>query len=130
MSPMHQKKRNKLTMHDKQIIDLFIDLGMPQNLAKTLIYISKVDTCRSRDIEQGADLLQPQVSLAIQELTDKGWIKKHTTQKKKGKGRPVHFYKLSTHLPHILKNVEQEKRKEIDCIKTNLSELEQLLSQA
>ena len=125
---MKRKRGHILNATDKEVIHLFTDLGMPKNLARTLIYISQVDDCRSREIEKGTDLLQPQVSLAIQELIDKGWVTKHGIKKKKGKGRPVHFYKLNAPLEEILGFFEEEKHKEIKITKRTLSELETLLT--
>ena len=123
---MKQKTEQVFTQKDEQIIDLFADLGMPKNLAKTLMFISHVEDCRSTDIETGAELLQPQVSVAVQELRRRGWITKHDI-KKKGKGRPVHHYKLTASLPSLLKSFESEKIQEVEAVKKNLSELERVL---
>ncbi|MEM0493098.1 MAG: ArsR family transcriptional regulator [Candidatus Thermoplasmatota archaeon] len=121
------KNRIMFNNDDKNIIHLFAELGMPMNLAKTLLYISKVDECRSKDIENATKLLQPQVSIAVQELQKKGWIKKQE-RKKKGKGRPVHYYHLNKSLLELLKIFENEKNDEIENIKKNLSELQQLIA--
>jgi len=95
---------------------------MPRNLAKTLIYICQVDECRSIDIEKAADLRQPEVSIAMNELRDRGWVSKYDL-KKKGKGRPVHVYTPTTNLKDILDQFEQEKMTEMNDIKTNISAL-------
>ena len=99
---------------------------MSKNLAKTLLYISQVDECRSAEIEHGADLRQPEVSVAMQQLQNKGWIKKRDL-KKKGKGRPVHIYKLSLPIDDIVKNFEKEKTQQIDSVKKDLTELKNLI---
>ncbi len=65
-----------LDKDDDKAIQFFVKLGMPKNLAKTLLYIYQVDECRSADIEHGADLRQPDVSIAMQELRRRGWVKK------------------------------------------------------
>ena len=123
---MKRKTNYLLNKQDEEIIHLFTELDVSKNFAKTLTYISQVDECRSSDIEQATNLLQPQVSLTIQELKEKGWIKKQEV-KKKGKGRPVHRYQLSQPLPEILKSFEKEKIQEIETVKKNLSELENIL---
>jgi predicted transcriptional regulator len=117
-----------LDENDERAVELFADLGMPKNLAKTLIYISQCDECKSSDVEQGANLRQPEVSVAMQELRKKGWAKKRDL-KKKGKGRPVHVYKLTKPLPEILHSFEQEKLKQVEDIKTNLDSLQQLIKE-
>ncbi len=115
-----------LTSKDKEAIDIFSDLGLPKNLAKTLLYVSNVDECRSADIERGAGLRQPEVSIAMQELLDKGWITKRN-QRKEGKGRPIYIYKLTSPLSSIMNHIEEEKSKEIQSIKQELKELKSIL---
>lgn len=124
---MKRKRSFVLDEKDTKVVKLFAELGMPKNLAKTLMYISQVDECRSADVEQGADLRQPEVSVAMQELRRRGWAKKRDI-KKKGKGRPVHLYKLTQNLPGILKSFEKEKMKEVENIKQDLHQLNSLIS--
>lgn len=124
---MKRKRSFVLDEKDTKAVKLFADLGMPKNLAKTLLYISQVEECRSADVEQGADLRQPEVSVAMQELRRRGWAKKRDI-KKKGKGRPVHLYKLTSDLPKILKSFEQEKMKEVENVKHDLGQLQNLIS--
>jgi predicted transcriptional regulator len=123
---MKQKNVYMLDKDDGKAVDLFFSLGMPKNLAKTLLCISQFDECKSADVEKGADLRQPEVSVAIQELRRRGWIKKRDL-KKKGKGRPVHIYKTTSDLPGILKAFEQEKLKEVESVKKDLSELKNIM---
>ena len=124
---MKRKKSFVLDDNENKAVSLFSELGMPKNLAKTLLYVSQVDECRSADVEQGADLRQPEVSVAMQELRRRGWAKKRDV-KKKGKGRPVHLYKLTSDLPAILKSFEKEKMKEVENIRTDLDQLHGLIS--
>jgi predicted transcriptional regulator len=118
---------HNLSPRDKKIVKVFSELGMPRNLAKTLMYISQVDECRSAEIEHGANLRQPEVSVAMQLLQDKGWVRRRDL-KKKGKGRPVHIYSLTSSIDRIVKNFEKDKVKEIDSIKKDLSELKTLIN--
>jgi predicted transcriptional regulator len=123
---MKRKKSLVLDENDDKAVQLFVGLGMPKNYAKTLMYISQVDECRSADVEQAADLRQPEVCIAMQELHRRGWVKKRDL-KRKGKGRPVHIYKPTTHLSEILKAFEQEKLKEVEIVKKDISELKNLI---
>ncbi|MCK5258425.1 MAG: ArsR family transcriptional regulator [Thermoplasmatales archaeon] len=123
---MKRKRSFVLDEKDDKAVQLFAELGMPKNLAKTLMYISQVDECRSAEVEQGADLRQPEVSVAMQELRRRGWAKKRDL-KKKGKGRPVHIYKLTKALPTILDNFEEEKMKQVETIKNDLTDLQSLV---
>ena len=125
---MKRKRSFVLDEKDDKAVHLFAELGMPKNLAKTLMYISQVDECRSAEVEQGADLRQPEVSVAMQELRRRGWAKKRDL-KKKGKGRPVHIYKLTKALPEILGSFEEEKMKQVETIKNDLTDLQGLVKQ-
>jgi predicted transcriptional regulator len=125
---MRRKRSMVLDENDERAVELFTDLGMPKNLAKTLVYISQCEECRSADVEQGADLRQPEVSVAMQELRKKGWAKKRDL-KKDGKGRPVHVYKLTKPLPEILETFEQNKLREVQNIKQNLDDLQSLIKE-
>jgi len=123
---MVRREYYRLNSQDEKIVKVFSDLGMPKNLAKTLMYISQTQECRSAEIEHGANLRQPEVSVAMQVLQQKGWIAKRDL-KKKGKGRPVHLYKLTSPINNIIKNFEKEKLKQIDNIKNDLEELKSLV---
>ncbi|HEC95094.1 MAG TPA: ArsR family transcriptional regulator [Thermoplasmatales archaeon] len=123
---MKRKGTYVLDETDDKVVQIFTDLGMPKNLAKTLLYISQVDECRSAEVERGANLRQPEVSVAMQELRKRGWATKRDV-KKKGKGRPVHVYKLTTPLSQIIKEIEEEKMKEVNTIKESLNELKGML---
>jgi predicted transcriptional regulator len=123
---MKQNKPYTFNSQDEKIIKVFTDLGMPRNLAKTIMYISQVQECRSAEIEHGAHLRQPEVSVAMQQLLKKGWVSRRDL-KKKGKGRPVHIYKLKSPIEKIVANFEKEKTKEIDSIKNDLEQLKTLI---
>jgi predicted transcriptional regulator len=99
---------------------------MPKNLAKTLLYISQLDECNCADIEQAIDMRQPEVSIAMQELHRRGWVKKRNL-KKKGKGRPVHLYKSTTQLSEIFKTFEEEKFKEVEKVKNDITMLKNII---
>jgi len=124
---MKQSKSYSLNSRDEKIVKIFTGLGMPRNLAKTLMYISQTEECRSAEIEHGANLRQPEVNVAMHKLQLKGWIKKRNL-KKKGKGRPVHLYKLTSTINEIVSNYEKEKMKEIKHVQDDLEQLKALIS--
>ena len=123
---MIKSQSYQFNSQDQKIIKVFSELGMPRNLAKTLMYISKVDECRSAEIEHDANLRQPEVSVAMQQLQKKGWVSRRDL-KKKGKGRPVHLYKLTSTIDKIVNTFEKEKVKEIESVRKDLAELKTLI---
>ncbi len=122
------KAKNSFVLDEKddKAVQLFTNLGMPRNLAKTIMYLSQIDECRSADVEQVANLRQPEVSVAMQELRRRGWVAKQDI-KGKGKGRPVHVYKPMVQLSEIMKNIEQEKLREFETVENNISELKNII---
>lgn len=124
---MKRRESFVLDKEDEKIVRLFTDLGMPRNLSKTLLYISQFDECKSADVERGADMRQPEVSVAISELSKKGWVKKRIEKKENERGRPVHIYKSAMPLSDIIKVFEQEKLNEIETVKNDISELKNIL---
>ena len=123
---MKEKNVYTLDKDDDKAVQLFVRLGMPKNLAKTLLYISQLDECNCADIEQAIDMRQPEVSIAMQELHRRGWVKKRNL-KKKGKGRPVHLYKSTTQLSEIFKTFEEEKFKEVGKVKNDITMLKNII---
>ena len=123
---MNRKKSFVLSKNDKRAAQLFAKLGMPKNLAKTVMYLSHVDECYNADIEQATNLKQPEVSIATRELWRRKWTKKRIL-KKNGKGRPLNVYSPTSQLSEILKDFEQEKLKEVEEIKSDISELKNLI---
>jgi predicted transcriptional regulator len=77
-------------------------------------------------LNKGTDMRQPEVSIAMQELCRRRWVKKQDL-KKKGKGRPVHIYKTTTDLSEILNVVEQEKLKKVENVKNDISALKNII---
>ena len=125
---MKQKSSLVLDEEDGKAVQLFAGLGMPKNLAKTLMYISQVDECRSADVEKSANLRQPEVSIAMQELRNRGWAEVQSFKKKKGKGRPIHIYKATMPLSQVMEEIEQKKTKEIEAVKNNMLELKNIFN--
>ncbi len=124
---MKRKDIYTLDKDDDKAISLFVKLGMPKNLAKTLLYVSQVDECKCADVEQGANLRQPEVSIAMQELRRRGWVKKRDL-KKEGKGRPVHIYTPAIQLTDIVKTIETQKLQEVATVEGDITRLREIIT--
>lgn len=112
----------KLTEEDWKIAELLTEVGVSRNVARTIAYLSKTAESLSVEIESGADLRQPEVSLAIQRLRDRNWISERKI-KKEGKGRPTHTYKINTNLETIVNTLVQEKKNALTSIERDLINL-------
>ena len=98
---------------DEELAALLADLGLPRNLAKAMVFLTQVDEAISTDIEHGAGLRQPEVSVAMRDLRSRNWVEK-SDLKKEGKGRPVHCYRVLIKLGDIIALLEDEKRREAE----------------
>lgn len=112
---------------DEYLVDLLMSTGMRKNVAKTLVYVQKTPETTSVDIETHTSLRQPEVSIAMQELRDRGWVEKRDI-KKKGKGRPVHAYHLAKPFPEIIDCIEDDEKKRVQGILANVDQLRKLFS--
>jgi predicted transcriptional regulator len=107
------KTRNVQYFTDKEeeFVNLLIDIGTKQSIAKVLVFLSNTAEATSRDIERGTDLRQPEVSIAMRYLAEQDWIKSRES-KAESKGRPVKIYILSKSINDIMNSIEKEKKEE------------------
>jgi predicted transcriptional regulator len=110
---------------DQEIIELLVSMGLSRKAATTLTFLSNQEETDARQIERQTDLRQPEVSTAIKELVGWGWIEKRDV-KGKGRGRPIHFYKLTIPLDTAIKTIVDGKKSEIEQIETNMKRLKEL----
>lgn len=113
----------ELTDREEKVIRLLSEAGLNKNIARVVVFISKAGEAISSEVERATDLRQPEVSLAMKELKEWGWIKEREL-KKKGKGRPLKSYKLTLDFKERVKELVDNKRKELKRIEEDLKELE------
>jgi predicted transcriptional regulator len=99
------------TEKEEEFVNLLIDIGTKQSIAKVLVFLSNTAEATSRDIERGTDLRQPEVSIAMRYLAEQEWIKSRES-KAESKGRPVKIYVLSKSNNDIMNSIEKEKKEE------------------
>jgi predicted transcriptional regulator len=100
----------QLDEKDEEIADALISLGMSRYVARILAYLQHEEDVTSRELEQRAGLHQPEVSIAMKELKERGWINERE-EKKPGKGRPHKIYSLKIGLKEIVTHLEKQQRK-------------------
>ncbi len=118
--------KTALTKKDEAIINHLVQTGMSKNMAKTLVVLSEGKETISVVIEGITALRQPEVSIVMQDLRVKKWVKKRDI-KKEGKGRPVHAYILAMPFTKIIEAIDKEEEKKIKDIKTNMDKLKKLV---
>jgi predicted transcriptional regulator len=114
------------TPEDEKLAGLLIQMGVPRNVSKALVYMRNRQETTSVEIEKNANLRQPEVSIAMRILKEHGWIMKRDI-KKEGKGRPVHGYRLAKPFNEIIKELEEEQRKKISDMQNVLGQIQELV---
>ena len=109
---MKKKMVYLLDQKDEKAIAILEKFGIAKTTARALMYVTQVDECRSVDIEQGADLREPEVCRAMKDLLRRGWVKK-SQQKNHRKGRPQYIYKALYRFHDLVESFEREKIQEI-----------------
>ena len=109
---MIEKSIQVFTEKEDEFVDLLVRIGTKKTIAMTLVYLAGLKKATSRDIERGADLRQPEVSVAMKYLSEKGWVRSHEINPEK-KGRPVKVWNLSVPVEKILDAISREKQDEL-----------------
>ncbi len=110
---------------DWEFIATLRSLNVPGNVAVLITYLANVQEASGKEIEMGADLPQPQVSIGMKTLRANNWLNEHEI-KRMGKGRPQKIYALKTSLEEIIKYFEEEKLKESAQIRRSIQRLKEL----
>ena len=97
-----------LTEKEYSIIDMLQSLGLPRTEATAIVCMKDCRELRSLHIELVSGLRQPEVSVAMRPLRDRGWVDERSEKKNKGKGRPVKYYQLTVPFPQIVQVLEDE----------------------
>ncbi|MCQ1536110.1 transcriptional regulator [Methanosarcina sp. KYL-1] len=116
-----------LSEKEYSVIDMLQSLGLPRTEATAIVCLKDCRELRSLHIELVSGLRQPEVSVAMRPLRDRGWVDERSEKKSKGKGRPVKYYQLIVPFPQIVQTLEEEflkdNREKMDALR-RLRELE------
>lgn len=110
---------------DEEIAVALISLGMNRYVARTLSYLQNVDEATAVELERGAGLHQPEVSIAMKELKERGWINERE-EKKLSKGRPYKIYSLKIGLKDIVSHLEKQQKKGVEETQLKIERLKVL----
>ena len=109
-----------------QTIDVLASTGMPKGTARTLAYLStKENWATSKDIEKATRLRQPEVSIAVRGLLDRGWLERDSL-KRESKGRPINIYRMNVGLTEVYNTIETDEMHKVDEVRANLDQIKEL----
>ncbi len=93
----------------EDLIGGLIRTGMKKKTAIVLSYLFSNEECTQIEMERATDLRQPEVSVAINDIRAKGWLKKNEV-KKEGKVRGKKGYEEyeNDDIEHLMQMVYEE----------------------
>ncbi len=109
----------------KEIEYALITLGLSENAAKMLTYLYWFKEAETYDFEAALDLSQPEVSIAMQELKDYGWIKEEDVKQSTG-DLPFKIYSLRVSFDEIIRQLEKKHKEAYDDIMVKTSRCKKL----
>jgi predicted transcriptional regulator len=109
---MIEKTIQIFTDREEEFVSLLVRVGIRKTIAKTLVYLGRLKSATSREIEHGTYLRQPEVSVAMKYLAGRGWVG-HEEAHPEGKGRPEKRWSLKMPVETILDVIGREKQDEL-----------------
>ena len=111
MTELREEAVEYFTETEEEFVVLLCQMAMRKNTAKLLVFLAGRPEASSRAIEHGTDLRQPEISIAVNDMKDRGWItyRAHSPDKK---GRPAINYSLAKPLPEIIDGIEKTEKRE------------------
>ena len=100
------------TDKEEELTNLLIKIGIKKNIARILVFFANIPDATSHDIERGTDMRQPEVSIAMRYLMDKGWIRSRESSAD-SRSRQIKIYELAKPFNEIMDCIENEKKNEV-----------------
>ena len=95
-----------------RMVEILSEAGIPKNTARVLTFIAVAGRTFSAQIQEGTGMRQPEVSIALKELSERKWISRQSVQRE-GKGRPIYVYRLRRDVMEIVESVEKEQDRRV-----------------
>jgi len=103
-------KSDLVNKKDEKNAEALISLGMNKNAAIALTFLKNANSVTAVQLEKGAMLRQPEVSVVMKLLRERDWIHERE-EKKAGKGRPNKVYSLKVGFDDIITQLEKQQMK-------------------
>ncbi len=89
--PKPVKKRNisYLDDNDEKLVQSLAAGGIREPAARVLVFLERHPGATSREIEQGTDMSQPQMSLILNYMKEQGWV---MSRGRRGRGHRQQFF--------------------------------------
>ena len=118
----------QLDEKDIEFADIISRYGFTKNESKVFVCIKSLVSVTPKSIMQCTGLNQSPVSICVNGLMDKGYVKaeKGIKEEDSGKGRPPMLYSLNKPIHGIIDDIEQHAMQQIDTINKSIERLKEL----
>jgi len=110
---------------DNEIVNILTRTGMARNTAKVFVAIKELDNPDTKQIMQFTGIMQPQISVAVRQLINMGYVKSKTEQTE-NRGRPISYFSLWKSIDEIISDIEETMQRKIDAEKQDIERLREL----
>src|SRR5690349_24681372 len=90
-----------------RMVEILADAGIAKNTKRFLTVIAVAGRTYSAQIQQGTGMRQPEVSIALKELSERKWSSRQSVQRE-GKGRPICIYRLRRERCEVVQTADRE----------------------
>ena len=106
---MKKKAVQVFSKKDEEFVSVLIGLGTKRIVARVLVFLLNRMEGTMREIENVANMSQPEVSQAVRYMVEQGWVKTEDIPQEK-KGRPKKKISLAIPLDEIVRMIGDEKK--------------------
>jgi len=115
----------KMDEKDNEIVNILTRTRMTRNTAKVFVAIKELDSPNTKQIMQFTGIMQPQISVAVRQLIDMGYVESKTEQTE-NRGRPISYFSLKKSIDEIISDIKETVQRKIDAEKQNIVRLREL----
>jgi predicted transcriptional regulator len=110
---MAQNPPHDIRDGEMNIVRGLVQMGAKPNVARVLVFLARNPGATSAAIERGTGIRQTNVSVAMMQPVQQGWIR-YQTIPPSHKGRPVKLYELAKPLTEIIQYLQQNQEDQIN----------------
>jgi len=110
---------------DNEIVNILTRIGMARNTATVFVAIKELNNPDTKQIMQFTGIMQPQISVAVRQLINMGYVESKTEQTE-NRGRPISYFSFKNSITDIINGIELMVEKRINAEKQELEKLREL----
>lgn len=110
----------------QRLIESMVYIGAPESIVKCIVALDLHGPLSSKKIQDTCNLRQPEVSLTIKNLSERGMVKINVPVTK-GRGRPSHRYELNNPIQECLEGYIAEAKEREKQIRSHIEITERIL---